>query len=118
MQNVTATVIVAEGAVDIYQAKIIVAAVDALIAQRQVLVIVDWSEAQWINPLAIGLLLARRHALLHAGGEIKFCRMAQAVKEIFFKFGVAEFFENYDTLEAAIESFDEQWESGGERRAM
>lgn len=110
--------VLAEGALDIHGIKIIASAIAALIEQDQVRIIVDWTKAEAINPLAIGLLLAQRHALLQKSGELKFCRMRPEIRRVFSKFGVADLFESYATLEHAIESFDEDWESGDECRAM
>ena len=108
MANIT--IIVAEGALDIHETKIIAAAIAALIERDQVQIIVDWTKAEGINPLAIGLLLAQRHDLLQKSGELKFCRMRPEIRRVFFDFHVAEFFESYATLEDAIESFDEEWD--------
>lgn len=116
MQNAT-TIVCAEGALDIHETKIIAGAIAALIEQDQVRIIVDWTKAEGINPLAIGLLLAQRHALLQKSGELKFCRMRPEIRRVFSSFHVAEFFESYATLEDAIESFDDEWRSD-ESRAM
>lgn len=119
MQNAMATVIMAEGAIDIHAAKIISAAIAALSAQEQVNIVIDWSKAEAINPLAIGLLLAQRRALLQKSGELKFCRMRPEVRSIFCSFGVAEFFEGYATLEDAVESFEQGWQQDeGVRREV
>lgn len=114
MQNAT-TIVVAEGALNIHETKIIASAIAALIAQDQVRIIVDWTKADGINPLAIGLLLAQRHALLQKSGELKFCRMRPEVRRVFSNFHVADLFESYATLEDAIESFDEEWDQEGVR---
>lgn len=108
MQNLA--VIVAEGALDMHQVKIIAAAISAMAARGQGQIILDWAAVEGINPLAIGLLLDRRHAALNSGGALKFCRMTAAVRKIFLRFKVEEFFECYETLEDAIESFNREWE--------
>ena len=119
MQNAT-TIVVAEGALNIHETRIIATAIAALLEQDQVRIIVDWTKAEGINPLAIGLLLAQRHAALQKSGELKFCRMRPEIRRIFSNFRVAEFFEFYATLEDAIESFDEEWnrEGGDSARAQ
>ena len=117
MQNAT-TVIVVEGALNIHETKIISAAIAALSAQDQVNIVIDWTKAEAINPLAIGLLLGQRHALLQKSGELKFCRMRREIRQVFFKFGVDELFESYATLEDAIESFDEEWAADNSRSTV
>lgn len=118
MQSVAATVILAEGAIDIHAARVIEGAIEALITSEQVKIVLDWEKAEGINPLAIGALLSAQSALLHKSGELKFCRMTPAIRRVFFKFGVDPLFENYATLEDAVASFDEEWASGNECRAM
>ena len=116
MHNVTATVVMALGGknlsntLNFYEVRKLATAISEMTEAGQVRIVVDWSEVEWINPLAIGLLLARRHALIHAGGELKFSGMNQTVNKVFSSFGVAHLFESYATLEDAIESFDEEWE--------
>jgi len=114
MQNAT-TIVCAEGALDIHATRLIASAIAALIEQNQLQIIVDWTRAEGINPLAIGLLLAQRHNLLQKSGELKFCRMRPEIRAVFCNFHVAEFFESYATLEDAIESFDEEWQSNDSR---
>jgi len=87
--------------------------IDTLITQEQLRVIIDWTKAAWIDPMAIGLLLARRHALLQKSGELKFARMRPEVRTVFSRFRMTEFFESYATLEDAIASFDEEWIQDG-----
>lgn len=108
MQNAT-TVVMAEGALGFPEVKIIAAAIGALIEQGRVRIIVDWTKAEWIDPLAIGLLLDRRHKLMQKNGELKFCRMTEEIRAIFCKFRVDKFFEIYATLEDALSSFDDDW---------
>ena len=109
MQNATATVVMAEGVIGFHEAKQIALTIATLTEQDQRKIVVDWLAADWINPLAIGLLLARRHALISQSGELKFSRMNPTVRKVFLKFEVDELFENYATLEDAIQSFDEEW---------
>lgn len=121
MQNATATVVLALGGknlsatLNFHETRKLAAAISELTEAGQVRVIVDWDQVEWINPLAIGILLARRHALVNAGGELKFSRMRPEVRTVFSNFRVAEFFESYTTLEDAIESFHEEWQQEGVR---
>lgn len=107
-----AAVVMAEGYLEMHETKKIAATIGALIENNQGKIVVDWQDVEWINPLAIGLLLHKRSTLVDRGGELKFCRMQKNVRKIFSDFGVEEFFENYQTLEDAIESFDQEWNDG------
>ncbi len=114
MQNLNATVVMAQGILTFDDVKQIARTIATLDAQEQRRIVVDWLDVQWINPLAIGLLLARRHALVNQSGELKFSRMRREVRDLFCKYQLDELFENYATLEDAIQSFDEEWASDGE----
>lgn len=111
----TPTIIMAKADLDIAETRKIARAIDALIAQKQNKIVLECSRADWIDPLALGMLMARHHALTHAGGELKFARTNQVIRRIFRKFGVDELFEDYKSLEDAIISFDEEWNDTGIR---
>ena len=110
MQN-PVSIITAKADLDVHETRKIARAIDALIEQRQNKIVIECSGADWIDPLALGMLMACHHALVSAGGELKFARTNKMIRGIFWKFGVDELFEDYERLEDALLSFDEEWDA-------
>ena len=63
-----------------------------------------------INYLSIGVLLERLKLLRNLNGDLKLAGMSPFLRDIFKVVGMDRFFEDYTSLEDAIESFDDDWE--------
>jgi anti-sigma B factor antagonist len=111
MQRPIVSVVTARGDLDFRETREIAQVIGALAELGQNKIVLDWSETDFINPLAIGILIDRRHTLINQQGELKFSRMNSFVRGIFWKYGLDDLFENYSSLEDAIVSFDEEWSS-------
>ena len=107
------SVVTASGDLGFRETREIAKAIGALAEQGQNKVVIDWSEADFIEPFAIAILIDRRFLLLNQSGELKFSGMNPFVRQIFSKYGVDELFENYASLEDALRSFDEEWDGDG-----
>jgi anti-anti-sigma regulatory factor len=59
----------------------------------------------WIDPLAIGVVLAAKAAVEAGGGDLRIARMTPFVRAILTRYGADEIFECYDSVEDACDSF-------------
>lgn len=90
----------------------IAVAIGNLAANEHPAIIIDWAAVDFINPLAIGILLERKAAIERAGGSLSFARMSRFLRTIFWKYGMDEIFEIYSSIEDAIASLEEEWSDG------
>ncbi len=63
-----------------------------------------------IQPMTMGLLLGAAVNLRKAGGDLKLAGVSPELGITFRLFNWRKHFEVYDSVEEAIESFDETWE--------
>jgi anti-sigma B factor antagonist len=68
-------------------------------------IIIDFSELEHINSLAMGILRGKWKTVKEVGGNIKLIKLNDHIKGIFEMIGLDEIFEIYETEEEAIESF-------------
>ena len=73
----------------------------------------DLRAVDHINYLSIGVLLERLKLLRNLNGDLKLAGMSPFLRDIFKVVGMDRFFEDYTSLEDAIESFDDDWEGDG-----
>lgn len=85
----------------------------SLIEKDQTRVVLNLKAVDHINYLSIGLLVERLRLLRNLNGDLKLAGMSPFVRDIFKVVGMDQFFEEYISLEEAIESFDEDWEGDG-----
>ncbi len=76
-------------------------------------VVLNLKAVDHINYLSIGVLLERLKILRSLNGDLKLAGMGPYLRTIFRVAGMDQFFEEYTSLEEAIESFDEDWEGTG-----
>lgn len=87
--------------------------IGALIERDQTKVVLNLKAVDHINYLSIGVLVERLRLLRNLNGDLKLAGMSSFVRDIFKVVGMDQFFEEYTSLEEAIESFDEDWEGDG-----
>jgi anti-sigma B factor antagonist len=87
--------------------------IGGLIAREQTKVVLNLRSVDHINYLSIGVLLERLKVLRNLNGDLKLAGMTPYVRDIFRVVGMDQFFEDYMTLEDAIDSFDSDWEGDG-----
>ena len=87
--------------------------IGALIEKDKTKVILNLKAVDHINYLSIGVLVERLKILRNLNGDLKLAGMNPYVRDIFKVVGMDQFFEDYRSLEDAIESFDEDWEGDG-----
>lgn len=87
--------------------------IGALIDKDQTKVVLNLKAVDHINYLSIGVLVERLRLLRNLNGDLKLAGMSPFVRDIFKVVGMDQFFEQYTSLDEAIESFDEDWEGDG-----
>ena len=87
--------------------------IGSLIEREQTKVVLNLRSVDHINYLSIGVLLERLKVLRNLNGDLKLAGMTPYVRDIFRVVGMDQFFEDYTTLEDAIDSFDSDWEGDG-----
>ncbi len=106
-------VISAQGDLDMRECRTVGKAIDELIEHQQTKIVVECSRADWIDPLALGIFLAQHRQLFDLGGALKFAATNPMIRGLFSKYGVDKFIEDYEHVEDAVISFDEDWGDSG-----
>jgi anti-sigma B factor antagonist len=107
------SVIDVSGDIDFREMMRIKDVIGSLIEKERIKVILNLKAVDHINYLSIGLLVERLRLLRNLNGDLKLAGMSPYVRDIFKVVGMDQFFEDYTSLEDAIESFDEDWEWNG-----
>jgi len=87
--------------------------IGGLIEKDRLKVVLNLRAVDHINYLSIGVLLERLKLLRNLNGDLKLAGMSPFLRDIFKVVGMDRFFEDYTSLEDAIESFDDDWEGDG-----
>src|SRR3970040_181298 len=87
--------------------------IGALIERDQTKVVLNLKAVDHINYLSIGVLVERLRLLRNLNGDLKLAGMSPFLRDIFKVVGMDQFFEEYTSLEEAIESFDGDGGGGG-----
>lgn len=87
--------------------------IGGLIEKDRLKVVLNLKAVDHINYLSIGVLVERLRILRNLNGDLKLAGVSPYVRDIFRVVGMDQFFEEYTSLEDAIESFDEDWEGDG-----
>jgi len=85
----------------------------SLIEKDRTKVILNLKAVDHINYLSIGVLLERLKILRNLNGDLKLAGMSPYLRDIFRVVGMDQYFEEYASLEDAVESFDDDWEGDG-----
>lgn len=107
------SVIDVSGDIDFREMMRIKDVIGSLIEKERIKVILNLKAVDHINYLSIGLLVERLRLLRNLNGDLKLAGMSPYVRDIFKVVGMDHFFEDYTSLEDAIESFDDDWEWNG-----
>ena len=87
--------------------------IGALIDKERTRVVLNLKAVDHINYLSIGVLVEQLRILRNSNGDLKLSGMSPYLRSIFRAVGMDQFFEQYTSLEDAIESFDEEWDGDG-----
>ncbi len=101
------------GDIDFHEMLRIKDVIGSLVENQRIKVILNLKAVDHINYLSIGVLLERLMVLRNLNGDLKLAGMNPYVMDIFRVVGMDRIFEQYGSLEDAIESFDDDWEATG-----
>ena len=107
------SVIDVAGDIDLREMIRIKEVIGSLIDREQTKVVLNLKAVDHINYLSIGVLLERLKILRNLNGDLKLAGMSPYVRDIFRVVGMDRYFEDYASLEDAIESFDDDWDWDG-----
>jgi anti-sigma B factor antagonist len=71
-------------------------------------VIIDLKKVKWMNSSGIGVLMASWGSMAQSEGKIKLACATEKVKSLLVITQLLQFFENYDSVEEALKSFEVQ----------
>jgi anti-anti-sigma factor len=98
------------GDIDFREMTAIKKRISSLIQKDQTKVVLNLRAVDYINHLSIGVLIDRLQVLRSLNGDLKLSGMSGYLREIFRSVGAEGLFENYPSLEDAVQSFDSEWE--------
>src|SRR3970040_751302 len=87
--------------------------IGSLIEKERTKVVLNLKGVDHINYLSIGVLVEQLRTLRNLNGDLKLAGMSSYLRNIFKVVGMDQFFEEYISLEDAVQSFDEDWEGDG-----
>jgi anti-sigma B factor antagonist len=87
--------------------------IGSLIEKERTKVVLNLRAVDHINYLSIGVLVEQLRTLRNLNGDLKLAGMSSYLRNIFKVVGMDQFFEEYISLEDAVQSFDEDWEGDG-----
>ncbi len=79
---------------------------DKLIAENYLNIVMDFSGVEWTNSRGVGICLTGRDACKQHGGELIIAGARDKVLKIFDVTNMRQIFEYYDSVDAAISSFE------------
>ena len=103
-------VIEVAGDIDFREMALIKKAISGLIERDQTKVILNLRSVDHINYLSIGVLIDRLRLLRSLNGDLKLSGMSGYLRDIFRTVGLDRLFEEYPSLDDAVQSFDDDWE--------
>lgn len=80
----------------------------ALLGKDQKKVVIDLGKTVWVSSSTISTLLNHKIKLKERGGNLKLANLTNKIQEIVSITRLVSFFEVYDTLNAALDSFKRQ----------
>ncbi len=70
-------------------------------------VVIDLGKVTWMNSTGLGALMSSLTTVRNAGGDLKIARATEKVKSLFMVTKLVTIFDNYETIEEALNSFKE-----------
>ena len=99
------------GDIDFREMAVIKNAISSLIKKEQTKVVLNLRSVEYINSLSIGVLIGRQQILRRLNGDLKLSGMSIHVRKVFQTVGLDRLFEDYQSLDDAVQSFDDEWEA-------
>ena len=70
-------------------------------------VIVDLSKVKFMNSSGLGMLISGMSTMRNAGGDLRLANVADRIQSLLVITKLITVFKHYDSVEAAVSSFDE-----------
>lgn len=83
----------------------------SLLGRDKTKVVIDLGKTIWLSSCAISTLLNHNIKFREAGGSLKLANLTNKIEEIIAITRLASFFEVYDSLGSAIDSFKKEMEA-------
>ncbi len=77
-----------------------------LIGQNRKKIVIDLSKVDWINSRGLGILISGLTTMRNNDGELKLAAIAEKVKSLLILTRLITAFEDYDSVEEAVRSFE------------
>lgn len=68
-------------------------------------ILMDLGDVSWVNSTGLGILIASHVTVTNAGGQLKLCRVANRINQIFMVTKLHTVFETFESEEEALASF-------------
>jgi anti-sigma B factor antagonist len=76
-----------------------------LVANGVTKVLIDLGKVTWMNSTGLGAMMSSLTTVKNAEGELKIARATEKVKSLFMVTKLITIFDNYETIEEALDSF-------------
>lgn len=76
-----------------------------LILDNKTNIIADLSRVKFMNSNGLGILIGGLTTMRNAGGDLKICGATDQIKSLLMVSQLVKIFDNYDTVEDAIEAY-------------
>ena len=76
-----------------------------LVANGVTKVLIDLGKVTWMNSTGLGAMMSSLTTVKNAEGELKIARATEKVKSLFMVTKLITIFDNYETVEEALDSF-------------
>ncbi len=77
-----------------------------LIEQNRKKIVLDLSKVDWINSRGLGILISGLTTMRNNDGELRLAAIAEKVKSLLILTRLITAFEDYDSVEEAVRSFE------------
>ena len=75
------------------------------IDQSKKKVVIDLAKVEWMNSTGLGILISGLTTMRNNGGELKLAGVTEKIESLLTITKLITVFENYDTVDLAVESF-------------
>ena len=82
--------------------------IDELLDENVSEIVFDLGKVKWINSVGLGTLIACYTSVVNKNGSIRLARLTKKVKSIMIISQIIKVFKNYETVDEAVKSFDEE----------
>jgi anti-sigma B factor antagonist len=101
-QSGDATIVVAEGELDLHTAPTLQAEIDSALAQNVALIVVDLSKVDFMDSTGLSVIVSTVASMREQGGEVRVVTGADKIRKVFTLTGVDQQVGMFASLEEAL----------------